>query len=156
MDCEGTSENRIGDSRHPLSAPENKRVLILGGGFGGIYAALKLEKLLSRRSGLEGTLVTRDNYFLFTPMLPEVAAGELEQHTIVNPLRRLLRRVKPFVGTIESIDLGARHVVASHGFDRHTHELPFDQLILALGAGTNFFSLPGVEDSCLTIKTLGD
>jgi NADH:ubiquinone reductase (H+-translocating) len=156
MDCEGASENRIGDSRHPLSAPENKRVLILGGGFGGIYAALKLEKLLSRRSGLEVTLVTRDNYFLFTPMLPEVAAGELEQHTIVNPLRRLLRRVKSFVGTIESIDLEARHVVASHGFDRHTHELPYDQLILALGAGTNFFNLPGVEGSCLTIKTLGD
>src|SRR5271155_3492380 len=119
MDCDGTTENPIGDSRHPVSAAESTRVLILGGGFGGIYAALKLEKMLVRRVGLEVTLVTRDNYFLFTPMLPEVAAGELEQNTIVNPLRRLLRRVKTFVGTIEAIDLEARHVIASHGFDSH-------------------------------------
>jgi NADH:quinone reductase (non-electrogenic) len=102
------------------------------------------------------TLVTRDNYFLFTPMLHEVAAGELEQNTIVNPLRRLLRRVKTFVGTIEAIDLEARHVIASHGFDSHIHGLPYDQLILAVGAGTNFFNLPGVEASCLTLKTLSD
>jgi NADH:ubiquinone reductase (H+-translocating) len=156
MDCDGTTENPIGDSRHPISAAESKRVLILGGGFGGIYAALKLEKLLVRRSGLEVTLVTRDNYFLFTPMLPEVAAGELDQNTIVNPLRRLLRRVKTFVGTIEAVDLEARHVIASHGFDSHIHQLPYDQLILALGAGTNFFNLPGVEASCLTLKTLSD
>jgi NADH dehydrogenase len=59
-----------------------KRILILGGGFGGIYAALRLEKLLARRPELEVTLVTRDNYFLFTPMLPEVAAGDLELSTI--------------------------------------------------------------------------
>ncbi len=131
-------------------------MLILGGGFGGIYAALRLERLLARHDDLEVTLVTRDNYFLFTPMLPEVASGELEQSTIVNPLRRLLRKVKSFVGTIESIDLEARHVIASHGFDGHRHELPYDQLIVALGAGTNFFNLPGVEASCLTLKTLGD
>jgi NADH:ubiquinone reductase (H+-translocating) len=156
MDCDGMTETPTGDSRLRFSAREAKRVLILGGGFGGIYAALKLEKFRRRHGGLEVTLVTRDNYFLFTPMLPEVAAGELEQNTIVNPLRRLLRRVKSFVGTIETIDLEARHVIASHGFDGHTHELPYDQLIVALGAGTNFFNLPGVEASCLTLKTLGD
>src|SRR5712691_8130119 len=81
-----------------------KRILILGGGFGGIYAALRLEKLLARRPELEVTLVTRDNYFLFTPMLPEVAAGDLELSTIVNPLRKLLKRVKTFVGTIEAFN----------------------------------------------------
>src|SRR6266481_213274 len=98
MDCNGTMETLAGDSRDPCSAGESKRVLILGGGFGGVYAALRLEKLLARHDGLEVTLVTRDNYFLFTPMLPEVAAGELEQSTIVNPLRRLLRRVKMLRG----------------------------------------------------------
>jgi len=89
-------------------------------------------------------------------MLPEVAAGELELSTIVNPLRRMLKRVKSFVGTIEAIDLEARRVTVSHAFDGHTHELPYDQLILALGAGTKFFDLPGVKEGCLTIKTLGD
>ncbi|MBV8453919.1 MAG: FAD-dependent oxidoreductase, partial [Deltaproteobacteria bacterium] len=131
-------------------------MLVLGGGFGGIYAALELEKLKRRHADMEITLVTRDNYFLFTPMLPEVAAGELEQSVIINPLRRLLKRVKTFVGTIEAIDLKARQVVVSHGFDGHTHGLPYDQLVIALGAGTNFFNLPGVEASSFTIKTLSD
>jgi NADH:ubiquinone reductase (H+-translocating) len=156
MDCAGGNETHTDGSRDYLMATKAKRVLILGGGFGGIYAALKLEKLLRRHDDLEVTLITRDNYFLFTPMLPEVAAGELEQNTIVNPLRKLLRRVKSFVGTIEAIDLNARHVIVSHGFDGHIHELPYDQLIVALGARTNFFDLPGVEASCLTLKTLGD
>ena len=59
----------------PAPPVEARRVLILGGGFGGIYAALELEKTLARRRDLEATLVTRDNYFQFTPMLAEVAAG---------------------------------------------------------------------------------
>src|SRR5271170_1206834 len=134
----------------------DRRVLILGGGFGGLYAALKFESLLPRRKHIEVTLITRDNYFLFSPMLPEVAAGELDHNSIVNPFRKLLKRVKSFVGTIESINLDDRNVIVSHGFDRHQHELPYDQLILALGAGTNFFNLPGVEASCFTLKTLSD
>ena len=107
--------------RHSDPSAEAKRVLILGGGFGGIYAALRLEKLLARRAHLDVTIVTRENYFLFTPMLPEVAAGELELSTIINPLR-LLSRVKSFVGMIEAIDLKARRVTVSHAFDGHTHK----------------------------------
>ena len=133
-----------------------KRILILGGGFGGIYAALRFEKLLARRPELEVTLVTKDNYFLFTPMLPEVAAGDLELSTIVNPLRKLLKLVKTFVGTIKALNLEGQQIVVSHGLDGHSHELPYDQLIFALGTGTNFFNLPGVEDSCITVKTVGD
>jgi NADH:ubiquinone reductase (H+-translocating) len=150
------AEGDMNGARHSAPYAETKRVLILGGGFGGIYAALRLEKWLARRADLEVTLVARENYFLFTPMLPEVAAGELELSTIINPLRRLLKRVKSFVGMIEAIDLEARRVTIAHSADGHTHELYYDQLILALGAGTNYFNLPGVEGSCLTLKTLGD
>jgi len=100
--------------------------------------------------------VTRDNYFLFTPMLHEVAASDLEMNTIVNPLRKLLRRVKTFTGNIESINLERRCVAVTHGFDRHAHELSYDHLIVALGSSTNFFGLPGVQDAALTIKTLDD
>jgi NADH dehydrogenase len=123
----------------------SNRILVLGGGFGGVYAALELEKTLARRDDLDVTLVTRDNFFLFTPMLHEVAAGDLELGTIVNPLRKLLRRVNTFVGNVEAIDLDARQVRVSHGLDGHTHDLAYDQLILALGSSTNFFGLPGVE-----------
>src|SRR5260370_39984902 len=156
MNCGDANEMTVTESEPLVYAGECKRVIILGGGFGGIYAALRLEKLLARNGGLEVTLVTRDNYFLFTPMLPEVAAGELEQNTIVNPLRRLLTRVKSFVGTIEAINLQARQGIVSHASDAHRHELPFDQVIIALGAGTNFLHLPRVETSCLTLKTLSD
>jgi NADH dehydrogenase FAD-containing subunit len=60
----------------------SNRILVLGGGFGGVYAALELEKVLARRDDLDVTLVTRDNFFLFTPMLHEVAACDLELGTI--------------------------------------------------------------------------
>ena len=156
MMCNDANETPTSEDLEPASTPRTRRVLVLGGGFGGIYAAFELEKLKRRDVDVEITLVTRDNYFLFTPMLPEVAAGELEQSVIINPLRRLLKRVKTFVGTIEAIDLKARQVVVSHGSDGHTHELPYHQLVIALGAGTNFFNLPGVEASSFTIKTLRD
>ena len=77
-----------------------RRILILGGGFGGVHAALELEKILPRHADIEVTLVTRDNYFLFTPMLHEVAASDLELHAIVSPLRKLLQRVRTFVGSV--------------------------------------------------------
>src|SRR6516225_1188355 len=132
------------------------RVLILGGGFGGIYAALELERALRARHDVSITLVTRDNYFLFTPMLHEVAASDLEMHTIVNPLRKMLRRVKTFTGNIETINLERRCVAVTHGFDHHAHELSYEHLIIALGSSTNFFGLPGLKDAALTIKTLDD
>src|ERR1700691_5043036 len=88
--------------QHSAPVPKTRRVLILGGGFGGVIGSLRLKKLPARRDDLEVALVTRENSFLFTPMLPEVAAGELESSAIINPLRRLLRRVKSFVGIIEA------------------------------------------------------
>ena len=132
------------------------RVLILGGGFGGICAAIELERALRARPDVSITLVTRDNYFLFTPMLHEVAASDLEMNTIINPLRKMLRRVKTFTGNIETINLERRCVAVTHGFDHHAHELSYDQLIIALGSSTNFFGLPGLQDAALTIKTLDD
>src|SRR5271166_2710037 len=100
------------DTRAPLrhrSSMAVKRILILGGGFGGIYAAIRLEKLLGRGTDAEITLITRDNFFLFTPMLHEVAACDLELSTIINPLRKMLRRVSTFIGNIEHIDLERKH-----------------------------------------------
>jgi NADH dehydrogenase len=132
------------------------RVLILGGGFGGMYAALEFERALSRGADLDVTLVNRDNFFLFTPMLHEVAASDLDITNIVSPVRKLLRRVKFFHGDIESIDLANKRVGLSHGHEEHCHSLPYDHLVLALGSTTNFFNLPGLEDRALTMKSLDD
>jgi NADH dehydrogenase len=91
-----------------------QRIVILGGGFGGVYAALHLEKLLARSLEVEICLVSRDNFFLFTPMLHEIAASDLEITNIVNPLRKLLRRAEVFVGEVERIDLPNKRVRASN------------------------------------------
>ncbi len=136
-----------------------KRIVILGGGFGGVYAALHLERLLAGWLEAEICLVSRDNFFLFTPMLHEIAASDLEVTNIVNPLRKLLRRVKVFVGEVERIDLRNREVLVSHGHyngDNHTHCLEYDHLVLALGSVTNFFNLPGLAELSLPMKSLPD
>ncbi len=71
-----------------MSTSPPKRIVILGGGFAGLYAAMELEKTLARDPELEITLVNRENFFLFTPMLHEVAASDLDITAIVNPLQR--------------------------------------------------------------------
>ena len=133
-----------------------RRILILGGGFAGLYAAMQLEKTLARDPDVEVTLVNRENFFLFTPMLHEVAASDLDLTTIVNPVRKMLKRVNFFAGEVESIDLSRKQVVVSHGFDHHHHSLEYDHLVVGLGSITNFYNLPGLEQRALTIKSLGD
>ncbi len=132
------------------------RIVIVGGGFGGLYTALKLEKTLARDPDIEVTLVNRENFFLFTPMLHEVAASDLDMTHIVNPVRKMLRRVRFFHGDVRSIDLHSRRVTVSHGEDPHVHELEYDHLVIALGSITNFFNLPGLAERALTMKSLGD
>lgn len=139
-----------------MANPTKKRILIAGGGFGGIYAALELERRLKSRDAVEVTIVNRDNFFLFTPMLHEVAASDLDVTHIVNPVRKLLPKTSFFDGDVEAIDVARRVVVVSHGADGHTHELPYDHLIVGLGSITNFFGLPGLAERALTMKSLGD
>ena len=133
-----------------------KKILILGGGFGGVYAALRLDKTLARDPEIEVTLVNRDNFFLFTPMLHEVAASDLDLTNIVSPIRQLLKRITFFAGDVRSVDLDRRRVTLSHGSDGHEHEVCYDYLVLALGSETNFYDLPGLSERALTMKTLGD
>jgi NADH dehydrogenase len=135
---------------------DRHKVVILGGGFAGLYAALELEKGLPQHANVDVTLVNRDNFFLFTPMLHEVAAGDLDPNNIVNPVRKLLRRVSFYEATALKIDLHNKTVTVEHGVDEHTHELHYDQIILALGSTNQFFDLPGVEEHALTMKTLTD
>jgi NADH dehydrogenase len=135
--------------------PRKTQVLILGGGFGGLYAALELEKTLAHDPDVEITLVNKENFFLFTPMLHEVAASDLDITHIVNPIRKLLKRVRFFDGDVESIDLRRKRVVVSHGSEHHDHELEYDHLLITLGSVTNFHNLPG-EEKAITMKSLGD
>ena len=135
---------------------QKRRVLILGSGFAGLYAALRFEKRLRDSDDVEVTLINRENYFSFTPMLHEVAASDLDLTHIVNPVRKLLTRVRFFLGDVESVDLAAREVVVSHGSDGHRHTLRFEHLVVALGCTTNFYGLPGLAENAFAMKSLGD
>jgi len=140
-----------------MSTDGRKQIVILGGGFGGVYTAMHLEKILARESHIEVTLVNRENFFLYTPLLHEVAASDLDLTHIVNPIRKLLRRVKFFHGDVQEIDLRARRVAVTHGSDEpHPHQLEYDHLVIALGSVTNFYNLPGLQERALTMKSLGD
>src|SRR2546425_5257755 len=125
MSCRaGKFQETPGAQSHQNGMP--KRILILGGGFGGMYTALHLEKTLAHDPNVDITLVNRDNFFLFTPMLHEIAASDLDLTHIVNPVRKILRKVDFFEGDVEAIDLGEKQVTVSHGFDHHHHDLPYD------------------------------
>ncbi len=132
------------------------RILILGGGFAGLTVAMELERRLGRDPSVEITLVNRENFFLFTPMLHEVAASDLDLTTIVNPVRKLLRRVQFFAGEVDRIDLEQGNVRVAHGFDHHPHTLDFDFLVLGLGSVTNLYGIPGLQEHALTMKSLSD
>jgi NADH:ubiquinone reductase (H+-translocating) len=133
-----------------------RRIVILGGGFGGIYAAIHLEKLLARGATVEISLVSRDNFFLFTPMLHEIAASDLEITNIVNPLRKLLRKVDVLVGDVNEIDLPNKQVLISHGYRNHSLRIDYDHLVVAVGSITNFYDIPGLADLAVPMKSLRD
>ncbi|MGH7288660.1 MAG: NAD(P)/FAD-dependent oxidoreductase [Myxococcota bacterium] len=135
-----------------------RRILILGGGFGGLHAALHLQRRLAHAEDVEIVLVSRENFFSFTPMLHEVAASDVDLTHVVNPVRKLLRRVRFFLGDVEHVDLEKRVVRVAHGSGagHHTHDLDFGQLVIGLGSTTNYYGLPGLAEHALPMKALGD
>ncbi|MBX7144864.1 MAG: NAD(P)/FAD-dependent oxidoreductase [Oligoflexia bacterium] len=135
---------------------QSKKIIILGGGFGGIYTALELERRFRAEESVEITLVNQDNFLLFTPMLHEIAASDLDPTDIVNPIHKLLKKTKFFCGSVDAVDIAKKTVTVSHGAEYHSHVLSYDQLVLALGSVTHFFGLPGLAENALTMKSLGD
>jgi NADH dehydrogenase len=133
-----------------------KRIVILGGGFAGLYTALNLEKLLRRRRDVEVVLVAKDNYFAFQPMLPEVISGNVGILDTVNPIRRLVPRTRLYVRDVERIDRGAKTVTLSPGFGNRPTVLSYDHLVVALGNVTDFRQIPGLHDHALPFKYLAD
>lgn len=130
-----------------------KRILILGGGFGGVYTARHLEGLFRRRPDVEIVLVSRDNFLLMTPLLFEVFSGTLDLRSCSFPVRAFLRTTRFVEATVEGIDLNRRVVrLISNG---KSSELAYDQLVLALGSKTNREMIPGSEHA-FTFKTLAD
>lgn len=131
---------------------DKNKIVILGGGFGGVYTAIALEKS-SSTTAMDITLINRNNYFLMTPLLFEAGSGVLEPRHAVSPIRSLLKKTHFIQGEIQSVDLDRKTVSAS--VNKQSREIPFDHLIVAVGGVTNTSLVPGSEHA-FTFKTLGD
>src|SRR5262245_24732629 len=132
------------------------RIVILGGGFGGVYTALELEKLVGRDPNVEIHLISRENYLVFQPMLPEVISGSIGILDTITPIRRLCPRTTLYTRAVERIDLGRRRVTAAAGFGSGQCHLEYDHLVVALGNVTSFAGQPGLAEHALPFKYLGD
>ena len=132
-----------------------QRIVILGGGFGGIYTALHLEKLL-KKAEFEIHLVNKDNYFVYQPMLAEVVGGSIGLLDTVNSIRKLLPKTELYVRDIDSIDLQNKCVNLAPNYTHKYHVLEYDHLVLALGNVTDFHDNPGLHQHALPFKNLAD
>jgi len=153
-----------------------QHIVILGGGFAGIGVLKKLQKKFQNDGDVEITLVSKDNFILFTPMLPEIVSGMIETRHIVTPVREFCKKAKYFEANIKSIDFDDKKVVISHIIGRYTsekvqqrddkynknndnfheHTLNYDYLVIALGSENNFFGNKDIENNSFTMKSIDD
>jgi NADH:ubiquinone reductase (H+-translocating) len=140
-----------------------RHVVILGSGFAGIEVLKRLQKKFRNNKNIDITLVSRDNFLLFTPMLPEVSTGMIETRHIVTPVRSFINKARYYEANVESIDLNNKRIVITHPIGRQfqpiawdKHTLECDYLVIALGSETNFFGMDDVKKNSFTMKSIDD
>ncbi len=131
-----------------------KKVIVIGGGFGGVFAAKALER--QGRGKLDVELVNGNNYFVFQPLLPEVAASSIHSADAVVPLRQLLHRIQVRQAEVMGIDFDKKKVIVVQGTRRIPIDLRYDELVIALGTGVDLKRFPGLPEHALTMKDLAD
>ncbi len=134
------------------------RIMILGGGFAGVTTALELAKRTAGVLPVDITLVSEQNFFLFTPMLAEAATGAVETRHVLYPIRPLCgkRGVEFGEMSVEAIDLDRRRVIVRHRRSAVRQRVHYDKLVLALGATPNVDMAPGAAEHALPFKEAGD
>jgi NADH dehydrogenase len=135
---------------------KRKRIVILGGGFGGIYTARYLERALRNRDDFEITLINKENYFVFQPMLAEVVSGSIGILDTVSPIRRMLPHTDLHVRDVESIDIENQTITTTPGFRPQPNLIHYDHLVLALGNVTDFRGFRGLPEHAIPFKNLSD
>jgi len=139
-----------------LKPDEKKKILILGGGFAGISVLQQLQKIFKNNKNVKISLVNEDNFFLFTPMLPEIASGIIHPSDISIPLRMFCKNEKFYQAKVSSIDLKNSLVAITRTFDGKVKVLGYNYLVIALGSATNYFGNKKIEKNSFTMKTIQD
>ncbi len=131
---------------------QTQRIVIVGAGFGGLYTFRRLQHRYAKQPRVKLTLVNPENYFLFTPLLHEVATGGVSPQNAVEPIRKVTGCCgTDFVlAAAERISFKHKHVLTKFG------QLPYDTLVLAPGAETNFYDVDGAAKYAFELKTLND
>jgi NADH dehydrogenase len=125
-----------------------QRIVIIGGGFGGVYAYRELRKKNSKKD-IVITLISKSNYFLFTPLLHEVATGGLPVSSIIQPIRKFIHRNDTFcLTTATKVNTKEKTIETTLG------SVSYDILILATGSETNFFNTPGAKERAYAVKDI--
>jgi NADH dehydrogenase len=139
-------------SAHGTGGPR-QRVVIAGGGFAGFHAARKLGRLA--KGSLEVVVVNPTDYFLYLPLLPEVAAGILDPRAVAAPLAAAGRRVRHILGAVSDIDTGGRQLTATDP-EGNRRAVAYDQLVIALGSVNKLLPIPGVADHAHGFRSLAE
>ena len=133
-----------------------KQIVIVGGGFGGLKAAQTLEKLSSPHDNIQITLISRDNFLLFTPFLTETLGGMLDEADVVSPLRAFLKKARFIMGEVTAVDVQAKTVTYKQPLTEDAETLAADHLILSLGSTSSFHGQKEMEKLAFTLKSLDD
>lgn len=139
-----------------MSSDKKTKILVLGGGFGGLETVNILEKRFSNDDNIEITLVDRNNYLIFTSMLAEVVASSIEPQHCVVPLRECLNKASFKELEVKNIDLDNKKVECFHYHSNESFILDYDFLVLALGSKSGFHGVPGAEEYTFPLKNLAD
>jgi NADH:ubiquinone reductase (H+-translocating) len=130
------------------------RIVVLGGGIGGVTTVRHLERGLRYRADVEITLVSCENFFVLTPLLFEACSGRLELRHCAQPIRATIRRTRFIEATVEAVDV-ERRIVRAVDAGGGAYDLPYDHLVVSLGASTNETMIPG-SSNAFTFKTMAD
>jgi NADH:quinone reductase (non-electrogenic) len=165
MDTRQRSDDVSRDSTEKLASYSTSiHIVILGSGFAGIEVLKKLQKEYHNHNRIKITLISKDNFILFTPMLPEVASGMIQTRHIVTPIRSFCKKAKFYKAKVESIDLDNKQITFTHVVGRqsgstdrrHEHIAKYDIAVIALGSENNFFKMYDVQRYAFTMKNIND